>query len=277
MFAKKSPGFNQKPRDNLCREAMGGGYCKMRFRRKNGIIYLTFANLEQFPELTHAVFTRLGGASTPPFDSLNIAGNSGDDPSAVLQNRRTIAGCLGGANMYYLSQVHGIHIVIPDTNDLNPPEADGAITDKTGIMLVVQAADCQSVLIYDSKNKVVANLHAGWKGSTGNIIGKCIGIMKSRFNSEPESVLAAIGPSLGPCCAEFINYKKEIPKQFLQYKDEKNRFNFWQISHDQLTEGGVPAENIEWANICTKCNTHLFFSYRHANETGRFASVAGLF
>lgn len=254
----------------------------MRFRKKNNLLYLTFDIIEAYPDVVHGIFTRQRGKSTGAFSSLNVGANSGDDPHSVFHNRQAIAGCFGDPSLFFLSQVHGTHIVAYDDRTMSnggydaPPEADGTICSKPGVMLVVQVADCQSVMLHDPVQKAVANIHAGWRGSIGNIIGRCIEAMKRRFGSDPADIVAGIGPSLGPCCAEFIHYKTEIPESFWKYRDAQNRFNFWQASHDQLAACGIAPENIEWSNICTRCNTHLFYSYRQANITGRFASVIGM-
>lgn len=254
----------------------------MRFHEKDDLLYATFDILDQFPDLRHGVFTRQGGCGEGSFASLNVGKNNGDDPSAVFHNRRKIAECFGGRALFFLSQVHGTRIIVSEDMDAAvdeqdaPFEADGVVSSKPGRMLAVQVADCQAVMLYDPIQKVVANIHAGWRGSIGNIIGSCIETMKYRFNADPKRIVAGIGPSLGPCCAEFINYKTEIPETFWKYRDAQNRFNFWQASHDQLEACGVRAGSIQWSNICTRCNTHLFFSYRHANTTGRFASVIGM-
>jgi copper oxidase (laccase) domain-containing protein len=89
-------------------------------------------------------------------------------------------------------------------------------------------------------------------------------------------MLAGIGPSLGPCCAEFINYREEIPQVYWRYKDADHNFDFWSLSREQLLHAGVPAKNIETSRICTRCRTDEFFSYRAAKTTGRFAAVIGL-
>jgi hypothetical protein len=100
--------------------------------------------------------------------------------------------------------------------------------------------------------------------------------MKQHFGCSPNDILAGIGPSLGPCCAEFINYETEIPKEFWGYKDSDDIFDFWAISFDQLMKAGVPERNIESSQMCTRCRTETFYSYRAEKTTGRFASVIGL-
>jgi len=153
---------------------------------------------------------------------------------------------------------------------------DAVVTDVSGTHLVIQVADCQSVMLYDPSRRVVANVHSGWRGSIKNIIGRTVKVMESVFNCHATNMFAGIGPSLGPCCAEFINYKDEIPAAFWNYKDHSHHFDFWRISRDQLATAGIPAEQICSSDLCTKCNTNTFFSYRGEGVTGRFAAVIGI-
>jgi hypothetical protein len=100
--------------------------------------------------------------------------------------------------------------------------------------------------------------------------------MKQHFDCHPGRIQAGIGPSLGPCCAEFINYRKEIPKEYWRYMGLNAHFDFWALSRDQMLQAGMAAANIEPGGICTRCHTDDFFSYRAARTTGRFAAVIGL-
>lgn len=270
----------------------------------NGPEYYCFDNLSCFSGLEHGVFTRKGGTSTLNFDSLNVGLSTGDDKESVYLNRKMVAHSMGAAEDHavYLNQVHGKEflvlkqqhkvqlkedsidramtsedckvslqgVVIPDN------DADGIITNIQGVLTVIQVADCQAVILYDPVNKVLANIHSGWRGSVLNIIGRGVDIMVEQFNSEPRNIIGAISPSLGPCCAEFKNYKSEIPEPFWKYKICERYFDFWRISHDQLTAKGVLSRNIEVAKICTRCSSYMFYSYRKENITGRFAVAAGL-
>ncbi|HUT43902.1 MAG TPA: laccase domain-containing protein, partial [Desulfobacterales bacterium] len=123
---------------------------------------------------------------------------------------------------------------------------------------------------------VVANVHSGWRGSINNIIGCTLKVMENSFGCRSRDVVAGIGPSLGPCCAEFVNYKKEIPEAFWKYKNDTNHFDFWSISRDQLCEAGVLFENVDLSRMCTKCDSNRFFSFRGEGTTGRFAALIGL-
>ncbi len=259
----------------------------MHLNCKNNLLYWTFGNLAACRGVVHGIFTRCGGLSSGPFAGLNVGKNGGDDPGAVEQNRKSITDCMENGKLFFLSQVHGTQVIAMEDahNTANAPgamkaaicpEADAALTCRPVQMLTIQVADCQSVMLHDPEKKAVANIHAGWRGSIGGIVGRCVDELETRFGTNPSALVCGIGPSLGPCCAEFINHETEIPAHFRKYKDEKDRFNFWQITHDQLVEKGVRPSRIEWSNLCTRCNTHLLYSYRQANTTGRFAAVIGL-
>lgn len=175
-------------------------------------------------------------------------------------------------------QVHGDRIVSvvgrPD-GDMQYEGYDALITNIAGIGLLIQQADCQAVLLYDSIGGVVANIHSGWKGSVYNIIGKTIGQMNRDFATDPKNLHVVISPSLGPCCAEFKHYRSELPLPLHAYQVQPNHFDFWAISREQLLQAGVKPENIHNLRICTVCDDR-FFSYRREGVTGRFASVIGL-
>jgi len=237
--------------------------------------------------IVHCIFTRAGGTSTGSFDSLNIGVNSGDEYSAVANNRKIIIRKMGMKPLVFLNQVHRSDIKILKKNDNDLSEnfqpgkeaytADGIITDMKDVFLVTQVADCQAVMLYDFKKKVIANIHSGWRGSIKNIIGNCIDKMVLEFGCHPGNIIAGISPSLGPCCSEFVNYKDEIPKRLWRYKiKDKDYFNFWEMSNDQLMDKGVKKEHIENMEICTKCNTDIFYSFREEQTTGRFACVISM-
>ncbi len=246
--------------------------------------FYQFENLANARGINHAIFTRNAGHSRPPFASLNISYGLGDTPATVARNRDMIADVIGPGKMIYLEQVHGCDIVVLGHDQKgqthpagpNPLTGDAAVTDRPEHYLLIQVADCQSVLMYEPGRQVVANVHSGWRGSIGNIIGRTVEAMQQNFGCRPDRILAGIGPSLGPCCAEFINYRTEIPEGLWLYKSPDDHFNFWALSVDQLISAGVLGENIESSQMCTRCRTDEFFSYRAEKTTGRFAAVIGL-
>ncbi|MEW6079708.1 MAG: peptidoglycan editing factor PgeF [Thermodesulfobacteriota bacterium] len=248
---------------------------------ENGLTLFRFENLSACPGLNHAVFSRLGGSSSPPFTSLNLGTAEGDHPETVEQNRGAVAACFGHRPMAFVKQVHGDDVLVfkkgGQAFDPSPkPRADAMITDIPGLMLAVKLADCQGVLLHDPVKQVAAAVHSGWRGSVLDIIGKTIARMKTDFGCDPGDIMAGISPSLGSCCAEFVNYRTELPESFWPYRDSRDRFDFWQISRDQMTAAGLLDAHIEIADICTRCRTDLFFSYRGEGRTGRFAAVIGM-
>ncbi len=249
------------------------------------VSFLQFPNLEPFTAIHHAIFTRRGGYSQAAFRSLNISFGIGDKHIYVQKNRDLIARCLQSERLVFIRQVHGNDVLVlknggPENdavlNSKAPRMADAMITDITGLSLVIQVADCQPVLLYDPVRSVVANVHSGWRGNVLNILCSVVKIMERRFGSQAKNIVAGIGPSLGPCCAEFVNYRKELPQSFWKYRTGHNHFDFWEISKNQLIEAGVFETNINLSQICTRCNPDLFYSYRGEKFTGRFAGVIGL-
>lgn len=227
---------------------------------------------------THGTFKRHGGVSNGPFNSLNVSFHVGDDDGNVLENRKRIKDVLSFDYLISAKQVHGNRVYVVSEKSITNVEVeeyDALITNIAGVGLMVQQADCQAVLLFDPVQKVVGIIHAGWRGSVANIIPKTVDAMSSAFDTDPENILAGISPSLGPCCAEFINYQSELPQSFHDYQVKPNYFDFWAISRDQLISAGVKNKNIEIAGVCTVCN-HGYFSYRRNKITGRCASVIGL-
>jgi len=251
--------------------------------KRNGTSFFQFPNLSRFSDIRHGIFTRKNGYSKAPYKSLNTSYSTGDDGRNVKLNRSVISKCFDGNELVFARQVHGTNVVFakksitlkkrfPDVI----PECDAMITDIKKRSLVIQVADCQSILMYDPVRQVIANVHSGWRGSIKNIIGRTISVMEREFDSKPGNIVTGITPSLGPCCSEFVNYKDEIPENFWKYKDGSDYFDFWAISVNQLCDAGVLKKNIYLSEICTRCNTDLFFSFRGEGTTGRFAAVIGL-
>ncbi|MCF8114301.1 MAG: polyphenol oxidase family protein, partial [Desulfotignum sp.] len=220
--------------------------------------------------LVHGVFERTGGVSCAPFDTLNVGFSTGDDLFAVTENRNRVLSRLDLPRALFLNQVHGSRVlVLPEGEKADPglfwePErpgpsafatADAVVTNLRRLALVIQVADCQAVMLADPHKKVIANVHSGWRGSVQNIIGKCVDVMTGRFGCDPGQILAGICPSLGPCCAEFIHYLKEIPPDLWKYKAQDNDcFDFWAVSVDQLLAKGLRPGHIENMNLCTRCS-----------------------
>jgi len=178
-------------------------------------------------------------------------------------------------NIIILEQIHEDKIFYAD-KPVNGEIAghDAAITDKKGIFLLVQIADCQAVSIRDVNRNVIANIHSGWRGSVKNIVGKTIREMQKKFGSNSADLHVTVSPSLGPCCSKFSDPYKELPKHLHKYILENNHVDFWKATFDQCLAEGVLPQNIDINGTCTVCGCDKYFSYRaDKGDCGRNAVV----
>jgi len=241
------------------------------------IPYLQFNSLQRQGNLAHGIFTRKGGVSGRPYESLNVSYNTGDRPDCVTENLTLIKDEIGAGEIMSMHQVHGTAmLVMHKENHYHPSDsgADAIITDIPLMGIMVKQADCQGVILYDAVKSAAAVVHCGWRGNVHDILGLVVKRMNLEFGCEAADLLAAIGPSLGPCCAEFRSYKEIFPEEFSDFMVRDNHFNLWEISRMQLLRAGLIKDNIEITEICTKCNTEFFYSYRAEGDTGRFGTVA---
>jgi YfiH family protein len=244
--------------------------------------------IEDFPaqagtQCQYGFFDRHGGVSSGLFASRNIGRNVGDQEEAVAANRKRVKEISDFSLLLSAKQVHGTEIFCltdPLSGDLEVGEADGLVTDLPGVGLMIQQADCQAVLLFDPVKEVIAAVHCGWRGSVQGILEHVVRIMMKNYGTAPGDLHAVISPSLGPCCAEFVNYRRELPQAFQQFMVGSNHFDFWRISRHQLVACGMAEGRIRTAAICTCCSDD-YFSYRRAvrcssGVTGRNCSVIAL-
>jgi len=254
----------------------------MHWITKHNLHYMQFSSLAALPGLWHGIFPRFTGNGNGGRIPFNLGLNCGDDDLKVWANRQSMISAAGGGLPVFARQVHGAAIGIWDPADVPVSDhvyldGDALITAVPDVALVIQSADCQSVLLVDPVERVVANVHSGWRGSLQNVVGRTVQAMVARFGVRPERLICAIGPSLGPCCAELIHYREEVPAHYWGYRREGDLFDFWRLSVDQLTAEGVAPGHISASGICTRCNPHVFFTYRgEGPRTGRFASLIQL-
>ncbi|MFP3868548.1 MAG: peptidoglycan editing factor PgeF [Desulfobacteraceae bacterium] len=245
------------------------------------LVYYRFSQYDVFPEVVHGIFTRLGGISQPPYHSLNLSFSVGDQPQQVLHNRQLVRAALGMPELLSMGQVHGNHALVISSRERpsgqpEPPGIDILLTNVPGLALMVKQADCQAVLFYDPEQQVIANVHCGWRGNVQNVLGQAVHLLAQTFGSRPEVLRVGISPSLGPCCAEFVNYRQEFPQDFWAYQTRPSYFDLWRLSQDQLQGAGVLPDHIQLAGLCSRCRAAEFFSYRRDQHTGRNATVIAL-
>lgn len=260
----------------------------MSIKEINGVSYYSFEMLERWPELTQAAFTRLGGVSEPPYDTLNVSFSVQDDRDKVELNRGLAARAVGWHPNSIVSarQVHGRRALAVGKQEMGGsdlPDTDALVTDAPGVLLLLKFADCVPVILWDPVHRVVGLAHAGWRGTVAGTPAAALELMEQRYRSHPRDVFAAIGPSIGPCCYEVgAEVAGEVAKQFagtsvLQEMENCYRFDLWSANAETLMRAGVAEENIQVAGICTHCRNDLFFSHRAAKGiAGRFGVVAGI-
>lgn len=229
--------------------------------------------------IPHGMLNCAGGCSPPPFASLNLSYGVGDQPENVAANRNRVKLALGARILVSANQVHGNRIFCAGEMDKDREVQgyDALMTDQPGIGLLIQQADCQAVLLHDPERKAVAAIHCGWRGNACNIIATVVERMREEFQSEPASLRALISPSLGPCCAEFKNFRSEFPPGLHSFQARPYYFDLWRLSAAQLSGAGVLTDHIEIMRVCTACNPD-YFSYRRSTKeglatTGRNGSV----
>ena len=269
-------------------------------RAADRCVYLLFERLSQDPRLLHGVFTRAGGYSAPPFDGLNVALTTGDDPAAARRNQRVIAGELG-LPLISARIAHGAdYCVIERASPGEPDEAlrarvratvaDAMITAETGIGLFWGFGDCAPILLYDPRQRVIALAHGGWRGAAGAIGPRTIDAMRERFGSRPEELIAGVGPAIQSCCyqvndAVYDAFQRDPRARdnavFAQRADEHDvtalYLDVTESNARQLLAAGVRADHLDVAPYCTGCAADLFYSHRKRPQAdGRFGVVIGL-
>jgi hypothetical protein len=261
------------------------------------------------PWLVHGFSTRPGGVS--PLESekvLNLGFMEWDTRENVLENRRQFQSALGAANLALipLKQIHSDVIRIFPGPPADARKGDASATDRPGLLLAIQTADCAPILLVDPKKRAVAAIHAGWRGTLTRITQKAVGRMQLEFGSKPADLLAAIGPSIGPCCyevaADFVTKftaqfadaadyfdeprsgEEPNPLQWLNMKPPGHQpppknvhLDLRKANRSQLVAAGLLAKNIYVSDLCTACHTGLLFSHRREGPlSGRLMSSIGL-
>lgn len=251
---------------------------------------IKFENLSRIPGLKHFITTRAGGISLAPYNSLNLGLHTDDNPAHVLENRRLLAVETGiePEKFLYASQVHSGDVKIIDQEaiikgvlTLNP-RTDATITNLPGICLMVMVADCVPLLLFDPVKRVSAVIHAGWRGTVQHITSNTVSKMVEHYGCNPLNIIAGIGPSIGACCYEVGEEVRRVVEEsfgtsegYLVYHQHstKPHFDLIYANQKQLTDNGLRPENIETAELCTRCRQDILFSSRaSAGVTGRFAA-----
>ncbi len=233
---------------------------------------------KRYPEIIFGFSTKTGAFRSAPF-FFNVSHSVGDYKKIVDENRRMFFGLLGlqPENVALQKQVHG-DIIIYVSKGGNYGESDAMITDKKNVGLAVSTADCVSIFIYDKKQKIIAAVHSGWRGTQKKILLKTLIKLREEFNSNQEDLLAYIGPSISK-----NNY--EVDYDVASFFDDKyytkagNKFllDISRINYDILLEYGVPGNNIQKSILCSYGMKNLLHSYRRdGKKSGRALGVIAM-
>jgi YfiH family protein len=278
-------------------------------RASRGVGILQVPAFLKIPWLVHGFSTRPGGVSDMDGEKvLNLGAVEWDTRANVEENKRRFQSTLGADDLEFVS-LHQIHSDVVRTFDAAPAKqckGDASATKTPGLLLGVRTADCAPVLVVDPKKRVVAAIHAGWRGTLQRIVTKSIGQLQMEFGCNPKDLLAAIGPTIGPCCYEVgtdvaATFAAKFPNaqdffDELRTGDEPNPLqwlNMMPPGHQpppknvilnlpkanklQLLEAGIPEKNICVTSLCTSCDVKRLFSYRkERNSSGRLLSVIGI-
>ena len=302
-----------------------------KFRRRGSLQILEAPPLTRLDWLVHGFSTRCGGRSRfPALDhaegrkvnragtrnqALNLGFTDWDTRKRVLSNRREFFHAIGARKMHpvVLEQVHSDiahRVALPSQLITKPAKGDALLTADPGVLLAVQTADCVPILLVDTKRRVVAAIHSGWRGTLLRLAAKTVGRMRMEFGTSPGDLIVAIGPAIGRCCyevgsevaaafhAQFPNASEWFDGPFDSLAAGENDPNWlpWltmkppghqppasrvhldlvAANRAILADAGVPAARIYSSGFCTACRTDLFFSYRREHATGRMMAVIGL-
>ena len=304
-----------QPSPGRKRAQAGAGW---RLRHAQGLQILESPALARVDWLVHGFSMRPGGASELKGSQvLNLGFTDWDSRERVLENRARLLSAIGASKMRLvtLRQIHSD--ISHRVNESNaealadePPQGDALYTREPGVLLAVQTADCIPILFADTKQRTIAAIHSGWRGTLRRIAAKTLGRMQMELQTRSEDVVAALGPGIGRCCYEVgSDVAREFHGQFPSAREwfdgpfnalasgendpnwlpwltmrppghplpePKVKLDLIAANRAILIEAGVPARQISASGFCTACQKDLFFSYRREHSTGRMMAAIGI-
>jgi polyphenol oxidase len=218
-------------------------------------------------------------------------------PLATEEDLRALAAPLGARTVVMVNQVHGKTVAVIRDDAPVPAgrlEADAIVSDSGQTAIAVRAADCVPLLLADERTGVVAAVHAGWRGTSAGVAGAAVHALTREFGATPENLVAAIGPSIGPCCYEVGS---DLVDAFAAAGHARHLIDRWfslkssgagirargagtlvldvpGANRDQLMLAGVPEDRIHLSGLCTAEHLDVLTSYRV--EKGSASRIAGV-
>lgn len=260
----------------------------MPFQDAGALRYFTFEALNNLP-VTHAVFTRQGGASQGPFAQLNVGATVGDEQVNVTENLERAFAAVGKPrnSMFDSWLAHGTYALVAKAPRppewARPPKADIIITNKPEVTLFMRYADCVPILLVDPVKKAIGLAHAGWRGTVLKVVARAIEAMQTEYGTNPGDLVACIGPAVctdhyevgADVIGEVRNAFGASADRLLPTANGSTHFDLVGANRFTLQEAGV--RQIDSADQCTASNTDDWFSHRASGgRTGRFGVLLAL-
>lgn len=225
----------------------------------NSIPVLTFSIFDEFQEMGHAVFTKETGT---------LSLYQGDIEQAKI-NREKIKHALCLEDIFYVQQIHSKEIC--SLNTLK--SSDGIYTNEIKKPLFIATADCQAAIFYDPIKKVIANIHAGWRGLEQEIYTHTIQTLVQKFQINPANLFVGIAPSIS---ADHFEFKENVPEKFKRFEKKPLHYDLKAYALDELCRQGLLPNHIEVADLCTYKEDKLFYSYRREKTSHRQGALVWL-
>lgn len=260
----------------------------MNYSQYNGFYYVTSELLKKY-NIKH-LFSTIKDTQLNPENGVSYSVRDGFTDEEIMLNYKKIAEFFNVPvkNITKSTQIHGdniieitdYHIGMGVTRKTEITDADGLSTRLKNIPLCIFSADCVPVLLADKKNTVVMAVHSGWRGTGKKILKKAVEILNKKYNVISEDIICAIGPAISQCCFEVSDEVIEAisgieNSEKCYYKKDNGRYqlDLKRVNENLLISTGIPKENIDVIDICTKCEEEYFYSYRRQKEkAGRNAA-----
>ena len=247
---------------------------------------LRIPDWDLIPNLSYGFLERNGGVSTSPFDSLNLSYQVSDDPALVKSNWHRLKNHLGldGLPIVTPKQVHGDHILtLSGPASKEAGEGDALVTQNPRTIVGILTADCVPILLVDPSSRVVAAVHAGWRGALLGIAGKAVQHVKTHFAVRTENLQAALGPAIGGCCYEVESHIFDqirarwgpASERAWQGRGDRGSLDLRTLISHQLYDAGLRENQVFPVGPCTACSPDFFSYRRDRRETGRQLSFIG--
>lgn len=230
-------------------------------------------------------FTRFGGVSKGELAELNLSFRVGDDPERVRQNRDKVREVMAAEKLILVRQVHSARVIQLDSGKIDQEalantEADGIVSEQTGIALGVLCADCFPLLLAEKKKRIVSVCHCGRRGIVAGVIENAIKAILSR-GGNVENIIGAIGPGIcGQCYtvdqAVISEYQKKFPQaagKIWQSNKGDYLLDLRQAIFQVLGEAGIPGQAIDDLGLCTFQSQEFFSHRRSSGRSGRQLSA----